>query len=102
MDPMRESVQRQVKWLHVLNGHQGNAIRQYLERDAFRLGRSLSFGNSWRIRRVSIRRVPRDSWPARSNGIEQSVGPERINRFGEAKAAMQAEPFSGAAVPLEV
>jgi DNA-binding SARP family transcriptional activator len=31
MDPMRECVQRQVMWLHVLNGHQGNAIRQYLE-----------------------------------------------------------------------
>jgi DNA-binding SARP family transcriptional activator len=29
MDPMRECVQRQVMWLHVLNGHQGNAIRQY-------------------------------------------------------------------------
>lgn len=31
MDPMRECVQRQVMWLHVLNGHQGNAIRQYLD-----------------------------------------------------------------------
>lgn len=31
MDPMRECVQRQVMWLHVLDGHQGNAIRQYLE-----------------------------------------------------------------------
>jgi DNA-binding SARP family transcriptional activator len=29
MDPMRECVQRQVMWLHVLSGHQGNAIRQY-------------------------------------------------------------------------
>jgi DNA-binding SARP family transcriptional activator len=31
MDPMRECVQRQVMWLYVLNGHQANAIRQYLE-----------------------------------------------------------------------
>jgi DNA-binding SARP family transcriptional activator len=31
MDPMRECVQRQVMWLHVLDGHQGNAIRQYLQ-----------------------------------------------------------------------
>jgi DNA-binding SARP family transcriptional activator len=31
MDPMRECVQRQVMWLHVLNGHQGNAVRQYQE-----------------------------------------------------------------------
>jgi DNA-binding SARP family transcriptional activator len=31
MDPMRECVQRQVMWLHVLNGHQANAIRQYAE-----------------------------------------------------------------------
>ena len=31
MDPMRECVQRQVMWLHMLNGHQGNAIRQYQE-----------------------------------------------------------------------
>lgn len=31
MDPMRECVQRQVMWLHVLSGHQANAIRQYKE-----------------------------------------------------------------------
>jgi DNA-binding SARP family transcriptional activator len=31
MDPMRECVQRQVMWLHVLSGHQANAIRQYQE-----------------------------------------------------------------------
>jgi hypothetical protein len=37
-----------------------------------------------------------------SMGMEQSFGPERVNRFGEGKAAMQAEPFSGVAVPLEV
>lgn len=30
MDPMRECVQRQVMWLHILDGHQANAIRQYL------------------------------------------------------------------------
>lgn len=29
MDPMRECVQRQVMWLHVLSGHQANALRQY-------------------------------------------------------------------------
>src|SRR5258707_976412 len=29
MDRMRECVQRQVMWLHVLSGHQANAIRQY-------------------------------------------------------------------------
>jgi hypothetical protein len=31
MDPMRECIHRLVMWLHVLNGHQANAIRQYLE-----------------------------------------------------------------------
>ncbi len=31
MDPLHESVRRQVMWLHVLCGHQGNAIRQYRE-----------------------------------------------------------------------
>jgi hypothetical protein len=34
--------------------------------------------------------------------MEQAFGPERINRFDEGKAPMQAEPFSGVAVPLEV
>jgi len=34
--------------------------------------------------------------------MEQAVGPERVHRFDEGKAAMQAEPFSGVAVPLEV
>ena len=34
--------------------------------------------------------------------MEQSFGPECVNRFGEGKAAMQAEPFSGVAVPLEI
>jgi len=34
--------------------------------------------------------------------MEQAFGPQRINRFGEGKAAMQAEPFSGVAMPLEV
>ena len=34
--------------------------------------------------------------------MEQSVGPQRVNRVGEGEAAMQAEPFSGVAVPLEV
>jgi len=34
--------------------------------------------------------------------MEQAFGPERVNRFDEGKAAMQAEPFSGVAVPLEV
>ena len=31
MDPMRECIHRLVMWLHMLNGHQANAIRQYLE-----------------------------------------------------------------------
>lgn len=31
MDPMRECIHRLVMWLHVLNGHQANAIRQYME-----------------------------------------------------------------------
>ena len=34
--------------------------------------------------------------------MEQPFGPKGINRFGEGKAAMQAEPFSGVATPLEV
>jgi len=34
--------------------------------------------------------------------MEQPFGPKRINCFGEGKAAMQAEPFSGVAVPLEI
>ena len=34
--------------------------------------------------------------------MEQAFGPERVNRFDEGKAAMQAEPFSGVAVPPEV
>ncbi len=31
LDPMRECVQRQVMWLYMLSGHQGNAVRQYRE-----------------------------------------------------------------------
>src|SRR5262249_2085033 len=34
--------------------------------------------------------------------MEQSVGFQRVNRFGEAKAATQAEPFSGVTMPLDV
>ena len=34
--------------------------------------------------------------------MEQAFGPERVNRFDEGKAAMQAEPFSGVTVPLDI
>ena len=34
--------------------------------------------------------------------MQHPFGPSRVNRFGEGKAAMQAEPFSGMAVPLKV
>jgi hypothetical protein len=34
--------------------------------------------------------------------MEQPVGLEGVDRFGAGEAAIQAEPFSGMAVPLEV
>ena len=34
--------------------------------------------------------------------MEQPVGLEGVDRFGAREAAIQAEPFSGVAVPLEI
>jgi hypothetical protein len=36
------------------------------------------------------------------HGVEDTVGSERFDRFGEIEAAMEAEPFSGVAMPLDV
>ena len=36
------------------------------------------------------------------HGVEDTVGSERFDRFDESEAAMEAEPFSGVAMPLDV
>ena len=36
------------------------------------------------------------------HGVEDTVGSERFDRFDEIEAAMEAEPFSGVAMPLDV
>ena len=36
------------------------------------------------------------------HGVEDTVGSERFDRLDESEAAMEAEPFSGVAMPLDV
>ena len=56
---------------------------------------------------VSIRRGPQCRLSAERSGmglhgVEDTVGSERFDRFDEIEAAMEAEPFSGVAMPLDV
>jgi hypothetical protein len=48
--------------------------------------------------RLSAERVP----VLGLHGVEDTVGSERFDRLDESEAAMEAEPFSGVAVPLDV
>src|ERR1700722_18595830 len=56
---------------------------------------------------VSIRRGPQCRLSAERSGmglhgVEDTVGSERFDRSDEIEAAMEAEPFSGVAMPLDV
>jgi hypothetical protein len=57
--------------------------------------------------RVSIRRGPQCRLSAERSGmglhgVEDTVGSERFDRSDEIEAAMEAEPFSSVAMPLDV